>query len=319
MGDNVFAKYRYVYEVYKEKSFTNAAKKLFISQPSLSAAIKRLEENIGAPLFERGATPVTLTEIGKEYISAAERIMSIESEFENRINDIYGLETGSISVGGSNYLSSYVLPEIVNRFTTLYPNIEVTLTEANSTVLCDMVNKEQLDIVMDSYDESSDLYDGVPLLNERILLCVPLKCEINAKLKKFQINPDDIYNNEVELDTIPSVSIKEFENEKFILLKSGNDMHKRAMDIFHRENMKPEVLFSVDQLNISYILAEAGMGVCFATDTLFKYGKFHKNVVLYKVGEGQCSRTLYIAHKKNKYCSNAMREFINIAKEVVKK
>ncbi len=62
---------KYVYEVYKERSFTKAAQNLYISQPSLSARIKKIEEIIGEPLFDRSTTPLQLTEVGKVYIEAA--------------------------------------------------------------------------------------------------------------------------------------------------------------------------------------------------------------------------------------------------------
>ena len=70
----MFAKMDYAYAVYKEGSFTRAAEKLFISQPSLSAAIKNLEEEIGAPLFERTGGGVLLTEAGRAYMDAVQRV-----------------------------------------------------------------------------------------------------------------------------------------------------------------------------------------------------------------------------------------------------
>ena len=314
----MFSKYKYVYAVYEEENFTRAAKKLFISQPSLSAAIKNVEKKVGAPLFERYGNGAKLTEVGREYIAATEKIMRTEKEFVNRLNDIYSLESGHISVGGTNYLSSYVLPGVITRFSELYPKIEVTIEEAKSKNLIEMIENEQIDIVVDSFDETMDTYRGYPLVNERILLCVPSNRPINNSLKKYQISPDSIYNGSSKLESVASVPIEVFGDEKFILLKNGNDMYERAMTIFSKSNVSPRVLFSVDQMNISYSLAESGMGLCFATDTFFKYGKFQNNVVLYNVGEEHCSRTLYIAHKKNKYCSKAMAEFIRLAKEVVK-
>jgi len=314
----MFTKYEYVYAIYTEKSFTKAAKKLFISQPSLSAAIKNIEKKVGAPLFERSGSKVVLTEIGKEYISTAEKIMSAEKDFENRIHDIYNLDTGKITVGGTNYLCSYILPQIINKFTTMYPKIDVNLMEANSGILSNMMNNEEIDILLDSYDENMYVHDGIPLLNETVLLSVPAEWKINEKLKDFQIRPESIYNGEVQLDDVPSVSMKTFEKEPFILLKKGNDMYERAFSVFEKNGIVPNVVFYVDQLNISYTLVESGMGAAFVTDTLFKFSKFGDNAVLYNISREHSSRMLYIAYKKNKYCTNAMRKFIDTAKDVVK-
>lgn len=314
----MFKKYEYVYQVYKTGSFTKAAEKLYISQPSLSAAIKKIEDEIGAPLFVRsGAGGVALTEIGREYINSAEKIMNVQKDFLNRLNDIFSLETGSITVGGTNYLSSYVLPKIINRFAVKYPKISVTLVEANSISLSHMLENETVDVIIDSFDSTMDIYDGFPLKKEKILLCVPMDREINKKFSENCILPSEIFNGR-DIDSVEPVFIKDFKNEPFILLKNGNDMYFRAKKILDEAKVQPNVVFSVDQMNISYALSASGMGDCFLTDTLFKYGNFPDNVCLYNVNYNFNARTLYVAHKKNKYVSRAMEEFINIAKEQIK-
>lgn len=313
----MFNKYKYVYAVYKERSFTQAAKRLFISQPSLSAAIKNIENAVGAPLFERCGGKIELTEIGTEYILAAEQIMSAENDFKRKINDIYNLEMGKLTVGGTNYLSSYVLPRIITKFSSLHPNIEVNLVEANSQSLGTMMKDEQIDIVVDSFDGIDELYEGYPLAKERIFLCVPSMFAINENFRKYRVTPEIIRGGKDMIESIPFIPIERFKNENFILLKNGNDMYYRAMNIFNSSGITPKVLFSVDQLNISYALTESGMGLCFVTDTLVKYGGVHGNVSFYNIGEEHCSRTLYIAYKRGRYCTRAMREFIEIARELI--
>lgn len=309
----MFEKLEYVYAVYKERSFTKAAEKLFITQPSLSSAIKGIEKEIGAPLFDR-THEVTLTEIGKEYIDAAEKILRIQEEFTSKINDIYGLETGKLVIGGTNYLSSYVLAPIVKRFSLQFPKIEVTLVEGNSTMLGEMLQREEIDVIMDSFDNQAQLREEIiPLISERIFLCAPATLEVNERLKEYAISDEMIKKDTHHHFEI--VPISEFKDEPFVLLKSGNDMYKNAMEIFQREGITPKVAFSVDQLNISYALAQSGMGLCFVTDTLVRYDTRSKNVVFYNVGKENCSRTLCVAHKKNKYLSNATKKFIEIAKQ----
>ena len=85
----------YIYTVYKERSFTKAAKKLFISQPSLSASVKHIEEKVGYPIFDRGTKPISLTECGRKYIESVEKIMAVEDEFEVKIEDdvVEGMKT----------------------------------------------------------------------------------------------------------------------------------------------------------------------------------------------------------------------------------
>ena len=83
----MFQGMEYVYQVYLEKSFSKAAEKLFISQPSLSANVKRVEQHIGYPIFDRSTKPLSLTECGAQYIKAIEKIKSIQNEFDGFVND----------------------------------------------------------------------------------------------------------------------------------------------------------------------------------------------------------------------------------------
>ena len=314
----MFSKYKYVHALYKEGSFTKAAEKLFISQPSLSAAIKNIEKNIGAPLFERTGTGVVPTDVGNVYIQSVEKIVNIENECIKEIGDIYSLETGSIAVGGTNYLSSYVFPKVANKFTVLYPNISVTITEAHSDKLSEMLRNDEIDLMIDSFDENIEQYEGYPLINEKLILCVPIGREINKKLEGCFLYPEDIYSGKKSIDDVPEVPIEMFRKESFIALKKGNDMYARAMEIFKKADISPKITFSVDQMNVAYAMAESGTGLCFATDTLFKYGKFFNDIALYNIGETSGKRTLYIAHKKSRYCTIAMKKFIEVTEDIIK-
>ena len=99
----MFQGMEYVYEVYKEKSFSKAAANLFISQPSLSANVRRVEARIGYPVFDRSTKPLGLTECGEQYIRCVERIMNIEKDFSDFINDWGGLKTGTLILAAVTY------------------------------------------------------------------------------------------------------------------------------------------------------------------------------------------------------------------------
>ena len=79
---------RYVYEVYRQKSVSLAAKKLFMTQPAMSSAIRKAEQELGAPIFNRKTLPFSLTEEGKVYIETVEKMLQMEPRAEDRIRDI---------------------------------------------------------------------------------------------------------------------------------------------------------------------------------------------------------------------------------------
>lgn len=100
----------YVYEVYRQGSFTRAAQALYISQPSLSQMVRKAEGRIGAPIFDRSTSPITLTEAGRAYIRAAEQLQQAEAELRQYLDDAEKCVTGVLSLGGTTLFTSYVLP-----------------------------------------------------------------------------------------------------------------------------------------------------------------------------------------------------------------
>lgn len=112
---------KYVYEVYKEKSFSKAAKKLFISQPALSNMVRKAEKEMGAPIFDRSTIPLTVTKEGAYYIRTVEKILFLERNLERYFQDIAGLQGGTLALGGASYFCSFVYPDLIARFQTKYP------------------------------------------------------------------------------------------------------------------------------------------------------------------------------------------------------
>ena len=98
----------YAYEVYKERSFTKAAENLFISQPSLSLTVKKLEDELGAKIFDRSCKEIALTDIGKKYIRAVEEIKNIEKNLKNEIEDLQKLRRGKVTIGSTVFVSSCI-------------------------------------------------------------------------------------------------------------------------------------------------------------------------------------------------------------------
>ncbi|MBR6502866.1 MAG: LysR family transcriptional regulator [Clostridia bacterium] len=313
----MFQKYKYVLAVYEEGCFTKAADKLFISQPSLSVAVSNIEKKIGSPLFERCGRKLKLTEIGHAYITAAQKMQNAEDVFLRQLEDLNGLHTGKLAIGGSNFLSSYVLPKLISKFRSKYPGIEITLIEANSLNLRELLLNEEVDLVIDNFEDCSQSIATYPLIDEHILLCVPTEYKVNESLKEFQIHPEKIYTAPDHVKTVPALDLDNFREIPFVLLKNGNDMHERANNMFKDGQITPKIVFSVDQLNISYALAESGLGACFITDTFFKYGKHMPSTVLYKLKQKKAKRKLHIVYKNGRYCTKAMQEFIKITQETV--
>ena len=107
---------QYMLTVLQEGSITNAAKKLYVSQPSLSQMIKLVENNLGAPIFNRNTDPITLTFAGEKYIEAAKQILTINQNLAREIQEINEEEHGTIRFGIPVQRAMQVIPYMLPFF-----------------------------------------------------------------------------------------------------------------------------------------------------------------------------------------------------------
>ena len=305
----------YAYAVYREGSFTKAAERLYISQPSLSQVIRKLETEIGQPIFERTGKGITLTPVGEVYIQAVEQMIQIQNDLRCQIDDIQSLKRGKLTVGSTTFIASYVLPEIIKDFQSRYPDIQIDLIVEQSTVLEEKLEQGSVDFIIDNAPVQKEVYCYIPCLTERILLGVPADMPVNAQLTEYQISAEDLRNDK----RMPRLPIATVKNEKFILLKHGNTMRQTASRIFQEAGIHPQVTLEFDLLMSTISYAESGFGICFLTDTILHYGKGCRNLVFYLPDTQHDKRELHIIYKKAKYLTAAAKEFMSCVKAVTSK
>ena len=302
----------YIYEVYKTKSFSKAAANLYISQPSLSATIKKIESRLGVSIFDRSTNPLQLTECGLQYIQYIERIQDMESEFENYLNNLHELRTGHLTIGGSNLFSSYILPPLLLQFMEKYPSIEVKMIEASTKSLESQLFSGALDMIIDNYPFSEAVYDRVFFDREQLLLAVPECFPIEKQIKKQQLMAEDILKHRHLASTVPVVSLKDFQSHPFILLRSGNDTRERAEQLFKNAGINPNITLQLDQQVTAYHVSCSGMGISFISDTLIRQVSPDPRISFYKLEDAAANRNINFYYKHSRYVTRAMEEFLKI-------
>lgn len=284
---------KYVYEVYKERSFTKAAQNLYISQPSLSARIKKIEEIIGEPLFDRSTTPLQLTEVGKVYIEAAEEITQIEQRVENYINDLAGLKTGNLAVGASTLFAAYVVPSLITQFNQKFPDVHIQLIEGNTAELEEMLGSNALDFVIDNYHYDSILYNKELYCEENILLAVPKHFAVNEELGMYQLSYKNIKNKNYLNQKYPAVPLGRFADLPFIMLTQGNDTRTRGDRLCRNVGFKPNIVLEFNQQSTAYMASSTQLGATFISDILVSQLPAFENLVYYKLDGEEAKRKVF--------------------------
>ena len=300
----------YILAILKAGSFSKAAENLYISQPSLSASVKRIEEKIAAPVFNR-TTPLTLTQTGAEYVKRALAIREIEEDFVRYTQDRSNLSIGSIKIGGSSLFSSFILPRMISEFSKQYPNIKFEIVEGNTKELIQRLSDGALDIVIDNAVINNSIIDSNICTSETLLLAVPKNFKANEKLEAVRLTAADI-KLERHLHPKYKTEISHFSKEPFILLNPENDTGKRALSILSNHNIEPNVRFTLDQQVTAHNIAGTGMGIAFVSDTLIKHLDINTTLYYYVLNDAETSRNIYFYYKHNHYLSAACRKFIKL-------
>jgi DNA-binding transcriptional LysR family regulator len=132
----------------RAQSFSRAAERIHLSQPTLSEHTRQLEQELGAPLFVRHSRSVALTEAGRVFEDYARRLVATLAAGKQAIAELDGLARGSLVVGAGTTPGTYVLPEIIARFHTRYPGVSVDLRVASSRVVEQRVRDGEVDVAI---------------------------------------------------------------------------------------------------------------------------------------------------------------------------
>jgi len=130
----------------REKSFSLAAKRIHLSQPTASEHMQELEAELGTTLFTRRGRAIALTEAGRVFETYAARIMSDIADARQAVTELDGLKRGSLLIGASTTPGIYLLPGLIGQFRSRHPGIELRLDIANSRIIEERVRANELDL-----------------------------------------------------------------------------------------------------------------------------------------------------------------------------
>ncbi len=292
---------QYILTTYEEGSISKAAQKLFVSQPALSQSIQLAERELGAPIFDRRHSPLTLTFAGERYIASAREFQALELNLAHEIADVQQENSGWFRVGISMLRGAALLPHILPTFTARYPKVEIKLFEKGSNSISSLITQNIVDIAFLTIDRiSQKQMTMIPLCSERTMLCAGPGSRL--------------------AQTVPSgtpVSIRELENETFIAIKAGHGLHEIQKTVFANLNASPKLLFEVESAVLGMRLA-ASCDALMLCPQIIMHTLPMDGLSIYPLVEEQFSRILCICHRHDTYLSAYMKDFIQMTKDCIR-
>ena len=191
-----FVQLQYIIAVDTFRHFASAAKHCFVSQPTLSMQIQKVEEELGVKIFDRSKQPVIATELGAELIEQARKIISEKNVMDEIIHRKKGLVTGELKIGIIPTLAPYLLPLFVQSFTEKYPLVRLVVNELTTDFILSQLRAGKIDMgILVTPLQEPGIKEHV-LFYEELMVYVSKK---NAAYKKTYMLPQDIDPNKLWL------------------------------------------------------------------------------------------------------------------------
>src|SRR6266446_2157197 len=226
---------RYFCAVAETGSFSRAAERSHVSQPSLSQQILKLEAELGVRLFDRLGRSVRLTEVGKTFLPRARAVLR---ELEAARGDVVESKdsiSGQVAVGAIPTVAPYFLPSVLASFSKRFSESAVTVIEEITPVLLERLRAGSIDVAILALPVRGHEFDALPLF-----AALPKKHSLARRT---------------------SVALRDLRKEPFLLLRDGHCFRENALAACDRARVSPQVVFESGQFSSLLGLVGAGMGV----------------------------------------------------------
>lgn len=289
----------YIKTIAQEGSVTAAAKKLFISQPSLSQMLRQVESELGLPIFNRTVSPMTLTYAGEKYLEAANVILAANDRFESQIREIKQENRGRIRLGISVQRAIQVLPGTLAIFSVQYPNVYVELVERGSAHLEEMVTQRQIDIALAAIEATSPHLAYELIERETIGVLTGKSSPLASRI------PNQT-----------PITLEEVKGNTFVNLKPGHSARVVQDKLFRRYGINPRVLLETDTLEVAKRVA-LETDSCMLCSDIYIDDQVLQKGAFYPLKDYENHRHFYACYPKGEQLPRYAADFIQIATMVL--
>ncbi len=240
---------KYLVSVAKERHFARAAKASFVSQPTLSMQIKKLEDELGVQIFERSQKSFLVTKVGKEILAKAENILREAEEIKNIARNSKDPFSGELRIAAFPTLASYFFPKILRKISKKFPKLKLFLVEEKTAVLLQKLQDGEIDAAFVALPIDATDLEVRSIFSEPFLLAVPKNHDL-AKSKKIQA--------------------KNLKNQKLMLLEDGHCMRSQALEVCEIVGAFEQQDFKASSLETLRQMVEIGVGITLMPEIAIK-------------------------------------------------
>jgi DNA-binding transcriptional LysR family regulator len=232
-------------EVARRGSVSRAAEALYATQPTLTARLKGLEQELDAQLFVRSQRGMRLSDAGRAFLPYAERTIDTVSSGRRLLAELARGESGQLALGAAPAVSTYVLPRILTRFRRTHPKVSLAVRTGHSEEVLELVLREQVQIGLGRALHHPQV-EAIPLYEDDLVLVVDPRHRFAAA---GEVDPDDL--TDVQL----------------ILFDRTSSYHRLTSEFFEGVGALPRGVMELDNIDAAKKMVEQGLGVALLPHT----------------------------------------------------
>lgn len=289
----------YFETVSRHLHFTRAAEELNVAQPSVSQQIRKLEAELGAPLFHRMKRHVALTEAGETFLPHARAVLQRLDEARLEVQELSGLRRGTLAVGAPPSVGAHLLPRALAIFSGRHPGISLGFREAGSRTLLTLLEDGVLDLAVVIQPIRHAVLETLPLLDEELLLAVPRDHRLAQGSGR-----------------VPLASLRD---QPFVLLREGAyDLRDQTLGACRRAGFEPLVALDGGEMDSMLRFVAAGLGVAILPAMVVSEQRRAEAQVAVRFLQPRLTRSLVLARRRDRYFSAAARELTAILEDAAR-
>ncbi|MDP9409540.1 MAG: LysR family transcriptional regulator [Actinomycetota bacterium] len=273
-------------------NLSRAAEEMFLTQPTLTARLKALEEEVGDRLFVRTSRGMRLTDAGRELVPYAERALGSFEEGKRRLEELRGASGGRLLIGASPGVGTYALPGLLERFAAAYPRVSVSVRTGHSEEILEMTLKEEVQLGLTRAMRHPEI-ESLRLYDDELVLVVDPGHRFTRK---------------------GSAELAEIGEEQIIFFDHDSSYFEQTHALFRNAGFRELRTMEVDNIEAAKRMVEHRLGVAFLPRTAIVRSVAAGNLVLIPVSENpEMTRTIVALKRRDTPASGPVAAFLEVA------
>lgn len=286
-----FTQLEFFLKVVEEGSFSKAANRVFRTQPAVSISIRRLEEEVGVPLFDRSQKRPTLTEAGEIVFDYAQRIIALRDQARAAATELQTLRRGRVRIGANESTSLYLLPQVILSFRKQFPNVKVEIYRQVSESLPRELLDRNVDFALMAFEPADRDLKAFPVLKDELVL---------------------IFSPDHPLANRQSVAVKELGSETFLAHNVKTASRVKVIETFAKHHTPLNITMELATVETVKRFVQRKMGLAFVPRMCVTDELARGVLATIPVRGLTYQRTLWAVHRRGVTHSHAVAAFLQM-------